>query len=139
MHWQGQGEARLESGRPERLVLGTRWKDGRKMNLGSKWGEEVERRKHVWTTGSWTGVLGRTHLETYESVKHGMFLLATQSKVTSCHQNGDQGPLGHWPGGMRVRMGFPVCLSLPWPTVAPVVSPQSSYIPHGLHCFSSNT
>ena len=50
----------------------------------------------------------------------------SESKVTSCHQNGDQGPLDHWPGGMHVRMGFPVCWSLPWPIVTRVVSPQSS-------------
>lgn len=68
--------------------------------------------------GSWGGLIWRPM-----SVKHGMFLLATRSKVTSCHQNGDQGPLGPLARVGCTGMGFPVCLSLPWPIVTPVVSP----------------
>ena len=116
----GEGGARLESGRPERLALCTRLKDERRLNSGRKRGEEVERRKCMQTTGSWTGSLGEDSPgDLRESEARCVSLGHAESEVTLCHQNGDQGPLGHWPGGTHVRKGFPVCLSLSWPLCDP--------------------
>lgn len=86
--------------------------------MGSKWGEKVERR---WREGNTCEQLaaGRESGEDLsgdlrESEVWYVPLGHSESKVTLHHQNGDQGPLDHWPGGMHARTGFPVCLSLSW-------------------------
>ena len=124
MPWREGRGARLESGRPGRLVSWTRWKDGRSLNLGSE-GARGEEQIHMNST--WVLDLTGDRGKRKGSKGWCVHLGHSEPEMSVCHQNGDERSLD------LLSM-----FALPWPTCGPGSLTPNCYISHWLHFFSSN-